>query len=326
MKCYKHPRRTTVLRCIRCDNPICTRCAVDAPVGFQCRACVGGKAQLMSPGLSRLRRQRKVKSYVSVTVRLLVLGAVVGAAIEVHGWAGNPSSAPSFARPLVQRLAPSPAQKAVTTTAGEPVVGPTTSPAGYSFLYVDPKTGAPIRFNPCVPLHYVVNPTGAPAGALTAINQAVAEVSKASGIEITEDEITAEVPSVNRENYLPRLYGVQWAPILIGWVSLGKPAGQQDGFAAVGGPAAAVADGPVWVWTSGAIQINTDADLAAGDLKGVVMHELGHVLGLGHATQPDEVMNPSGNNGATWGPGDLAGLAKVGRAAGCLPEPTPQFN
>lgn len=120
---------------------------------------------------------------------------------------------------------------------------------------------------------------------------------------------------------------MRWAPILIGWVSLGKPSGPQDGFAAVGGPAAAVPDGRVWVLTSGAVQISTDVNLTADDLKGLVMHQLGHVLGLAHTTQPDEVMNPSGATSRTvWGSGDLAGLAKVGRAAGCLPEATAQFS
>lgn len=38
--------------------------------------------------------------------------------------------------------------------------------------------------------------------------------------------------------------------------------------------------------TSGAVQINTDVNLKAGDLKGLVMHELGHVLGLGLPTWP----------------------------------------
>lgn len=37
--CYRHPDRETRLRCGRCDQPICTKCAVHGPVGFRCREC-----------------------------------------------------------------------------------------------------------------------------------------------------------------------------------------------------------------------------------------------------------------------------------------------
>ncbi len=37
--CYRHPDRETYVRCGRCDRPICTRCAMQGPVGFRCRQC-----------------------------------------------------------------------------------------------------------------------------------------------------------------------------------------------------------------------------------------------------------------------------------------------
>ena len=50
MTCAKHPQETTYLRCNKCDRPICTKCAVQTPVGFKCREC--GVMKL--PSLSRL--------------------------------------------------------------------------------------------------------------------------------------------------------------------------------------------------------------------------------------------------------------------------------
>jgi hypothetical protein len=38
--CYRHPSVETSLRCNRCGNPICARCAVRTPVGFRCPDCV----------------------------------------------------------------------------------------------------------------------------------------------------------------------------------------------------------------------------------------------------------------------------------------------
>ncbi|MCL4273713.1 MAG: hypothetical protein KJZ77_07565 [Anaerolineales bacterium] len=37
--CYAHPTRETSLRCKRCENPICTSCAVRIPTGYICRDC-----------------------------------------------------------------------------------------------------------------------------------------------------------------------------------------------------------------------------------------------------------------------------------------------
>jgi len=38
--CYRHPNVKTSLRCNRCGNPICPKCAVRTPVGFRCPDCV----------------------------------------------------------------------------------------------------------------------------------------------------------------------------------------------------------------------------------------------------------------------------------------------
>jgi len=38
--CANHPNVQTLLRCNRCGKPICTRCAVQTPVGYRCKQCV----------------------------------------------------------------------------------------------------------------------------------------------------------------------------------------------------------------------------------------------------------------------------------------------
>jgi len=38
-RCARHPNVATVLRCGRCDTPICPRCLVQTPVGARCPAC-----------------------------------------------------------------------------------------------------------------------------------------------------------------------------------------------------------------------------------------------------------------------------------------------
>jgi len=38
--CYRHPDRHTLLRCSRCERPICASCSIDATVGQRCPECV----------------------------------------------------------------------------------------------------------------------------------------------------------------------------------------------------------------------------------------------------------------------------------------------
>jgi hypothetical protein len=48
--CANHPSRETVLRCNRCSKPICTSCAVQTPVGYRCRECVGQQQAVFFTG------------------------------------------------------------------------------------------------------------------------------------------------------------------------------------------------------------------------------------------------------------------------------------
>ncbi len=40
MACYRHPDRSTSLRCYNCQKPICISCANKTPVGYMCPDCV----------------------------------------------------------------------------------------------------------------------------------------------------------------------------------------------------------------------------------------------------------------------------------------------
>ncbi|HEY60688.1 MAG TPA: hypothetical protein G4N92_08415 [Anaerolineae bacterium] len=41
--CYVHPDRETLLRCNKCERPICIDCAVHTPTGYRCRECIRGQ-------------------------------------------------------------------------------------------------------------------------------------------------------------------------------------------------------------------------------------------------------------------------------------------
>jgi hypothetical protein len=46
LTCYRHPDRDTMLRCSRCERPICSDCAVLTPTGYRCKECIRGQQKI----------------------------------------------------------------------------------------------------------------------------------------------------------------------------------------------------------------------------------------------------------------------------------------
>jgi hypothetical protein len=219
----------------------------------------------------------------------------------------------------------------MVTVAAAPVLNrfvQTSAQDEYRFLETD-DSGHPARWNPCEPIHYVVNLGHAPAGSLLDVQEAVQRVSDATGISFAYDGYTDEVPFLHRDPYQPDRYGDQWAPVVIAWTS---PTGTDIPFHKNGHVAAGIASPELPygntgnVFVSGWVVINVNDPNPPGfDTTGeqgpVVQHELGHIVGMGHAKEQGELMEPSGGGMTDWGPGDLEGLKKLGRGAGCLTTP-----
>jgi hypothetical protein len=117
--------------------------------------------------------------------------------------------------------------------------------------------------------------------------------------------------------------------VLIGWVDPRtssfdfEPGGREA--AGVAGPLYA-RPGPSTVYVSGVVALNVaDPNPPGFGSEGaqgpVVLHELAHVLGLGHFDAQGELMEPSGGGMTGFGPGDLQGLRELGSSAGCLTTP-----
>jgi hypothetical protein len=198
----------------------------------------------------------------------------------------------------------------------------------HEFTFMAMHGSEPVRWNPCEPIHYVVNLGAAPAGSLADVQAAALELSGATGIVFAYDGLSEEVPSLGRDPYQPDRYGDRWAPVLIGWVDPTEssfdfdPGGREA--AGVAGPLTAGALQDIYV--SGVVAINV-ADPnppgfgSPGSQGPVLLHELAHVLGLGHIKVQGELMEPSGGGVVDFGPGDLEGLRQLGRAAGCQTTP-----
>src|SRR5919106_3133618 len=79
------------------------------------------------------------------------------------------------------------------------------------------SSGGPVRWNPCEPIHYVVNASLAPPGSVADVHEAVESISAATGIAFEYERITDEEPTAYREAFQPDRYGDRWVPVLIAW-------------------------------------------------------------------------------------------------------------
>jgi hypothetical protein len=201
-----------------------------------------------------------------------------------------------------------------------------------SYIFLHLANGKPIRWNPCRPIHYVVNADLGPADSIDLVRAATQRVTDATGITFVYDGPTNELPSGTRPIFQPQRYGQEWAPVLIAWV---HPSASRLSFGPADHQALGVAlpllqfagDRP-YQYVSGEIAMNADDSLPdsfgiPGSAGLVLQHELGHIVGLGHANVYGELMGTTGGGMLDWGPGDLAGLRQLGRSAGCFSTPEP---
>lgn len=207
---------------------------------------------------------------------------------------------------------------------------PDVDPAGgaHAFSETQVLDGAevPVAWSACRPVHYVVNPDGAPDGFATAVAGVLAEVTAATGLQFVDGGTTDEPVTTEREAYQPERYGERWAPVLLGFADEAALPVLAGDVAGVGGPAwAAGADG-VRVYVSGSVVLDaaTLADPALPDgtpsWVATLRHEVGHVVGLDHVADPTQLMNPEISPGVTtFQAGDRAGLAALGRGV-CAPD------
>jgi predicted Zn-dependent protease len=112
--------------------------------------------------------------------------------------------------------------------------------------------------------------------------------------------------------------------VLIAW-SNGRAFAPLDGTVdGVGQAVAAEADPNTWAYASGQVVLDQNklAPAQLGDrtvARAVILHELGHLVGLDHTTDPRQLMYSESQFGVTdYGAGDLHGLAVLGTQA-CYP-------
>ena len=262
----------------------------------------------------------------------LTVGADLGAAVRGHRGVVDhyvaiaatpspdprPTPTPRVSESPGSAIGGSPAQRRTLRIAGQ---------GGFAFLDPPGRNGEVDRWNPCVPIHYVVDVQVGPSSAMADIAWAFAQVSKATGLRFVADGRTQEQPSDDRVDIRHTKAGWRWAPVLVALVpdSVYHGTGlhaDKDSLAYTDPNVYSDDLGDAQIVTA---QVVVDADDLTdgghddpGALGPTLLHEFGHLVGLDHVDEHGEIMQPDGGGVTSYGPGDLAGLRYVGKRHGCI--------
>jgi len=229
------------------------------------------------------------------------------------------------------------------TKAGTPTTGPTIPgtadydpaeglPDGYvgtgsksdwAYLFDSEPNAFGSRWDPCAVITWTYNPTGEGYNALADVRRAFAKISGASGLHFKYlgNQQTYRYVGDNHD------LAAMGEKMVVGW-------SDEDEFPALASTTVGIGGG-LARFVSGAdvdlqmyrgyLALDNDPSMPLspgfnGSGWGqVMMHEILHALGLGHAARSDQVMfGTASSQNYRFGAGDLTGMRKIGAPAGCL--------
>lgn len=183
----------------------------------------------------------------------------------------------------------------------------------YSWAMTQPGSQAPVGWDPCEEIRYRVNPAGEPPGGRDLVRRALRRVSAATGLAFDDEGETDARPFPGGVTLFGRP-----DPVVVGWGDADEYPELAGRVAGVGGGVAQRAPGGRLRYVSGSVILDVEAFTATNVaqqprvMEAIVLHELAHVVGLGHVSEPMELMYADNTGQVELGPGDREGLARIG--------------
>ena len=243
-------------------------------------------------------------------------------------------------------LAPASSGGTSVTSATSAVMVKPSNPKAFAFTSQNRPSDPIARWDSCDgPVGWRINARQASAGALADTQGALARISAVSGLKFAYRGTTTIVPGAPKQPKRPKD-----TQLVIAWAKPGQSAQltvaqAKAGVAGIGGATWSYgyvdkAGRPASKIFSGEVVLNASKTYAAGFGSGpatgqqgtrgqLLMHEIGHAVGLDHPEGPDtsQIMYAQmGSKLAVWGAGDTNGLRAVGARAGCMSLPEPDFG
>ncbi len=184
--------------------------------------------------------------------------------------------------------------------------------------------GTPVRWDPCEPVTWTTRPSD-PEWLRAVAADALATLGATTGLQFRH----VEAPAADGVDALvgparPLTDGSgTWLPVLVTMTTPAESQWLSEADRALALPV--TVDGQ---FVTGQILLQSDVVLTPdtasrdGSWGAALMHEWGHVVGLDHIDDPDQLMHGVALPGvAAWGSGDLRGLRELADDATCLPAP-----
>ncbi len=206
------------------------------------------------------------------------------------------------------------------------------NPKAFAFVPAGSGDDFVARWDPCKVIDYRVNLNQAPPHALSDVKEAVRRIHLASGLTFRYAGSTEMIPfRRGTYNKLPR-----GTDVVLSWARPGQSSWLPRSTDAIGVagptyhfPTSTEPDARI---VAGYVVLDSTVDLkpgfqsarkppwnSYGSVGQLLMHELGHVVGLGHVNDDHQIMFPILRQApAVWGAGDVNGMARIGKPQGCF--------